>query len=481
MVIQVNEKNKNNHHDQADHVKDNNKKNSDEYAVSSDAIDWENDEYYIPNTEFEQTWQQIWNQKQQEKTSDFFNQDQGDELSSVAQKSPLPLKRKKHKWLKTFIACFLIFTTLYCIAVFSNFPFILKWRTLYIETAMGTLSHHWLATAFIPKSVIDEVMNGSANLDELQNGINSNWKITAYTQKELYQTWKKLEPKFLSIYSEIEKSSFQAYTNNKKNSVLDPNGFLVIDKSGLKDGGTSIKTNQGDDVLAIDTENGITIVKITGEGYVARLAIVKDPSRVGVGIPEDFGKNGSVLGELAQYNNAVLAINASGFDDPGGHGNGGKVYGLVISDGKLLNNPAGGTYKTIAFDQNHKLNIGQYKSSDHYRDGVEFKPALIINEKKLVSGSAGWGIQPRSAIGQTKKGEVLLLIVDGRAPGYSIGCTVGDLANIMERYGAVQACNLDGGSSSLLYYRGREISKPSAANKQIGRRLPNGFIVSARP
>ncbi|MEG2857722.1 MAG: phosphodiester glycosidase family protein, partial [Clostridia bacterium] len=74
-------------------------------------------------------------------------------------------------------------------------------------------------------------------------------------------------------------------------------------------------------------------------------------------------------------------------------------------------------------------------------------------------------------------GEVLMLIVDGRAPGYSIGCTLGDCADIMERYGAVQACNLDGGSSSIMYYNGREISRPSAANKVKGRAIPNGFMV----
>ena len=81
---------------------------------------------------------------------------------------------------------------------------------------------------------------------------------------------------------------------------------------------------------------------------------------------------------------------------------------------------------------------------------------------------------------QTGDGQVLLLVVDGRQPGYSIGCTMGDLADIMERYGAEQACNLDGGSSSIMYYNGRKITRPSAGDKQNGRRLPNAFVVSAR-
>ena len=105
---------------------------------------------------------------------------------------------------------------------------------------------------------------------------------------------------------------------------------------------------------------------------------------------------------------------------------------------------------------------------------------LVYDGIKAVEGSAGWGISPRSAIGQTKDGQVLLLVVDGRQPGYSIGCTMGDLADIMLRYDAYQACNLDGGSSSIMYYNGRKITKPSSGDKENGRYLPDAFTVAAR-
>ena len=48
---------------------------------------------------------------------------------------------------------------LYCLCVFSDIPFIAKWRTIYIQTAMDTMNHQWLATAFLPQSVIDEAMS----------------------------------------------------------------------------------------------------------------------------------------------------------------------------------------------------------------------------------------------------------------------------------------------------------------------------------
>ena len=67
-----------------------------------------------------------------------------------------------------------------------------------------------------------------------------------------------------------------------------------------------------------------------------------------------------------------------------------------------------------------------------------------------MQGSYGWGMQPRSALGQTKDGEVLLLVVDGRQMGYSLGCTVSDCADILLRHKAYQANNLDGGSSAIM-------------------------------
>jgi exopolysaccharide biosynthesis protein len=50
-----------------------------------------------------------------------------------------------------------------------------------------------------------------------------------------------------------------------------------------------------------------------------------------------------------------------------------------------------------------------------------------------------------------------MLVIDGRQLA-SLGATFTDLAEIMIEYGAVNACNLDGGSSSLMYYNGEYIN-----------------------
>ena len=102
--------------------------------------------------------------------------------------------------------------------------------------------------------------------------------------------------------------------------------------------------------------------------------------------------------------------------------------------------------------------------------------ALIVDGKVFVQDSFGHGLQPRSAIGQTYDGEILMLVVDGRRVGHSLGCTVGDLSEIMLRHKAYQAMNLDGGSSSIITYNGKVINRPSSKT-DAGRYLPCAFIV----
>ena len=375
----------------------------------------------------------------------------------------------------------MLLTGLYCVAVFSNIPFIAKWRTIYIETAMSTMTHQWLATAFIPPSVIEQVEGNREKQENEQLTLESNWNNLQtpsfdFGQAEL-SPWEKLKDEFFQNYPEIQQQSFEDYMEEHQDEAIDENGYLTIDQAGLDQEGTDIETIHGDQVLAVDTANGLTICKVTGEGYVGRLAIIKNPAQVGVALAPGYGSVGGQAADIAEKRDAVLLTNASGFYDPEGHGNGGVAHGLVVSGGKRHNGAVGGTYKAVGLDGENRLHVGPYKKGADYRDAVEFKPALIIDGQQAVEGSAGWGVQPRTAIGQTSDGTILLLVVDGRAPGYSIGCTVGDCAEILGRYGAVQACNLDGGSSSIMVYNGRVISRPSAANKTDGRHIPNGIAV----
>lgn len=82
--------------------------------------------------------------------------------------------------------------------------------------------------------------------------------------------------------------------------------------------------------------------------------------------------------------------------------------------------------------------------------------------------------QPRSAIGITLQEEVLLVVVDGRQPGYSAGVTFERLSQIMKNFGAVEAMGLDSGGSSTLYAAGRILNRPSDGKE---RPVANGWFV----
>jgi len=120
--------------------------------------------------------------------------------------------------------------------------------------------------------------------------------------------------------------------------------------------------------------------------------------------------------------------------------------------------------------------MGRSIDLSNLRDAVEFYPIIVLNGNKHVTGSYGLGLQPRSAIGQTADGSFLMLVIDARQVGHSLGATVSNCADIMLRYGAYNAINLDGGSSSSMVYNGEMITKTSSPMK-YGRYLPNSWVV----
>ena len=78
----------------------------------------------------------------------------------------------------------------------------------------------------------------------------------------------------------------------------------------------------------------------------------------------------------------------------------------------------------------------------------------MINGEPREMNGMGSGLNPRTAIGQRADGALLLLVTDGRGKSGHLGASASDLINVMMKYGAVNAANLDGGSSSCMYYDG---------------------------
>lgn len=233
-------------------------------------------------------------------------------------------------------------------------------------------------------------------------------------------------------------------------------------------------------LINIDASDEIEIVNVSGPIFKGLMAIIHDPSRVTVGISGEYGPNysGKVVSDIAKDYNAVLAINGGGFEDDGGHGNGGTPIGIVISEGKIKYGSLNRTYELIGFDNDNKLVVGNMTGKEALdrgvRDALSFGPILLVNGTPSTINGTGGGLNPRTAIGQREDGAVLMLVIDGRQAN-SLGASYLDVLNVMLEYGAINAANLDGGSSSLLYYQGKYINCSSSL---VGpREMPTTFVV----
>lgn len=225
--------------------------------------------------------------------------------------------------------------------------------------------------------------------------------------------------------------------------------------------------------------DGIILETVTGESYSGYMMVVLDPSRVILGTdPASYGYTGYTVEEMANRFDAVAAINAGGFYDPGGMGNGSTPDTMVVYDGVVYGAIRGSGAGFAGFDSNHILHVGNFTAEEAVaRDiqyGVGFGPVLVVNGQAVSSSLLSSGVNPRTAIGQRSDGAVLLLVIDGRQVT-SLGASYQDLAEVFLSYGAVNACNLDGGSSSLLWYEGQYVN--SSASVLGIRPVPTTFLV----
>lgn len=224
----------------------------------------------------------------------------------------------------------------------------------------------------------------------------------------------------------------------------------------------------------------ISITNIEGEKYVGYILTVNNPKRIKLSISKGIGEYGTHLNDLIKQENGIAGVNGSGFVDVAGKGNGGVATGIIIKDGKIVYCEKGyKSYSIIGFDKNGILILGNYNLTQiqklNIQEAVSFGPFLIINNKPAkIYGDGGWGINPRTAIGQKEDGSVVFLVIDGRQI-HSIGATIKEVQDIMIAQGCVNAANLDGGSSSVMYYEGKLINRPSS--KYGERPLPSAWII----
>lgn len=254
----------------------------------------------------------------------------------------------------------------------------------------------------------------------------------------------------------------------------------VMEKNKVTDLDTTTDTGSIDTSTKQDT---ISVKKISGSGYNGFVMEISNPAWVRLGIPQNFGTKGQKIPRLIEDYGAIAGINAGGFGDANGWGNGGTAIGLVVVDGVTIQDTTASYANVVGFNQENVLVLGRYKASEvkslNLRAACEFSPFLIINgEPATISGNGGWGVAPRTAIGQRKDGTVLFVVIDGRSIS-SAGATIKQLQQVLIDEGAYNAANMDGGSSTVLYYtkEGGVMNNPSGSDADGMRFLPNAWLV----
>lgn len=247
------------------------------------------------------------------------------------------------------------------------------------------------------------------------------------------------------------------------------------------------------DMIKIDDSAAaadIEIEDIVGGSYKGKLMIVHDPSKVFLGTVPAFGEfQGEVVADIAQhYDNVVGGVNGGDFLDAGSYSYTALPLGVVISNGQVVQDPGdGGSYHLSGFTNDNKFFMGNITVAEAQEMGVrdavytvhETGPFLVMNGEALInevpdSATYGGGKNPRTAIGQREDGSILLLVIDGRQAN-SLGATFKDLAYVMLEHGAVNACAMDGGTSSQMVYHGEVLNNPYSPTGP--RRCPTAWLV----
>lgn len=241
---------------------------------------------------------------------------------------------------------------------------------------------------------------------------------------------------------------------------------VVQDVVSLDDYITPDDTADGDNTADpwADAIDGMLYETVSGSTYKAYVLLVKDPARVFVGTSSSDYKNATAginIFAAAEKYNAVAGINAGEFADAGGVGTGYAPIGLTYSGGECVWND-GAKRTFIGFDSENHLIVRESMTKSEadtlgIRDAVSFQTGNTLIEKNgenviLYYAEGNTGTAQRTAIGQRADGTVILICTDGRTAS-SLGATHNDMIDLMVSYGAVSAGMLDGGSSSMMYYR----------------------------
>lgn len=305
----------------------------------------------------------------------------------------------------------------FCVLLYGPFTGFKNWL---ITTAMSTMSHQHYCQWFYSEKEINSVLG--------QNYVE---EVDEKTDTDM-------------VESDADK--------NEQAEKIDD--YIAINKAREEADAYNASLTEG----VVAETSAYKLIRLRVNGQVAYLACVYDASKVQVAYTNKMGQSGQYVTKMAELKGALLGINGAGFYDPGANSSGATPGGLTIAGGQVITNNGFHGYSgggLIGFNNENVLCLMKNATAESalaagIRDAVSWGPFLVVNGKSsYVSGNGGWGLAARTAIGQTADGTVLLLVVDSNSTR-SKGATMKDLADIMISYGAVNAANLDGGTSTVM-------------------------------
>ena len=283
----------------------------------------------------------------------------------------------------------------------------------------------------------------------------------------------------------------------------------IVDSTSMKDMAENVNTDliniigikdptKPGDTGEKPTEE-IEMHEISGRTFFATILIIKDPSRVSLATIYPWREYGDTLDTIVKNAGAIGGVNAGMYYSSGNKG--GRPLGVVVSGGKILFNEPDkypgmvligltdeNILQIIDINGKTKKEVEDIVEKYKIRDATTFQEEksdinnhfvkLIINGQAREMNGAGSGCNPRTVIGQRSDGALMLLVTDGRGANGHLGASASDLIGIMQKYGAVNAANLDGGSSSCMYYENKFVM-PSVTfyYSDTSWRLPFAFVI----
>ena len=372
-------------------------------------------------------------EEKEEKKKSSKKKEKEEKKSSKKEKKASLKEEKGKKKIRLKISIFTILVFLMDIGVIAGLYIIQmeEFKTFWIPSAMTTMTHKYLAYTLYDEETVNRIM--SENYIE-QNTEEINLDDIVINNSDLFT---------------------KRYTNKYDKEIF-------------------TKT-PGNDVYKL--------IRINESKFKGWLTVIWDPSDVELAVSKNLGRAGQSVNSMTKDNGGLVGINGGGFEDLDGWGNGSIPYGAIIKNGELIWQHVGGSGGLIGFNKDHKMFL-TYKSpaeaiAEGMVDAVDFGPFLIVNGNvSKIHGDGGWGTAPRTVIAQRKDGVVLFLIIDGRMPGYSIGATMNDVIEVLLRYKAYNAANLDGGASTTMSVNGSLWNNPYAGGEYGGRTVSNAWIVT---